>query len=215
MSFLRVTEVFYSLQGEAGTQGRPTVFIRLTGCPLRCHYCDTAYAFSGGSLRSVPDLIQEVASYDCSHVTVTGGEPLAQAEPCVSLLDSLVAEKYAVSIETSGAIDVSRLDLPISIVMDLKTPGSGEVGRNLYGNIARLQQKDQVKFIICDRQDYEWARFKISEYSLSRQVGEVLLSPSWGQMDPAQLAAWILEDKLEVRMQLQLHKLLWGTEPGC
>ncbi len=211
MSELRITEIFHSLQGEARTAGLPTVFVRLTGCPLRCGYCDTEYAFSGGSVRAIEDIVDEVAGYRPRYVCVTGGEPLAQRN-CLPLLVELCNRGYEVSLETSGALDVSLVDPRVSKVMDLKTPASGEVHRNLYANIAHLTRHDQVKFVVCDRQDYEWARFKIDEHDLLARVGEVLLSPGHGVVAPRDLAQWILDDRLPVRMQLQLHKVIWGEE---
>lgn len=211
MSELRITEIFHSLQGEARTAGLPTVFVRLTGCPLRCGYCDTEYAFSGGSVRGIEDIVDEVAGHRPRYVCVTGGEPLAQRN-CLPLLVELCNRGYEVSLETSGALDVALVDPRVSKVMDLKTPGSGEVHRNLYANIAHLTRNDQVKFVVCDRRDYEWARFKIDEYDLLARVGEVLLSPGHGVVAPRELAQWILDDRLAVRMQLQLHKVIWGEE---
>ncbi len=210
---LRITEIFYSLQGEARTVGLPTVFVRLTGCPLRCVYCDTAYAFSGGELRSVDDVAQTVAGYAPRFVTVTGGEPLAQPQ-CAALLTRLCDDGYEVSLETSGAMSTAAVDLRVVTVLDLKTPASAEAARNDYSNIERLQAHDQVKFVICDRQDYEWARFKIDEYALDGRVSDILFSPSHGQLPARELAEWILADNLPVRLQLQLHKLLWNDEPG-
>ena len=212
---LRITEIFHSLQGETRTAGLPTVFVRLTGCPLRCGYCDTAYAFSGGSLRGLDEIVAEVRSYAPRFVTVTGGEPLAQPE-CLPLLERLVAEPGVreVSLETSGALDVSGVDARVVKVLDLKTPASGESHRNLWSNLAHLTARDQIKFVVCDRADYEWARMQIDTQRLTERVDEVLLSPSHGVVDPAELAAWILEDRLDVRMQLQMHKYLWGDEPG-
>jgi len=209
---LRITEIFYSLQGEARTVGFPTVFIRLTGCPLRCGYCDTEYAFYGGQWLTLDDILQRVADFAPRYVTVTGGEPLAQ-RPCRELLARLSAQAYQVSLETSGALDVSGIDARVSIVMDLKTPGSGEEQKNLYANIALLAHKDQVKFVICDRVDYEWSRAKIAEYKLDR-ICEVLFSPCYGQLNPTDLADWILQDRLAVRLQIQLHKLLWNDARG-
>lgn len=213
MPELRITEIFHSLQGEARTVGLPTVFVRLTGCPLRCNYCDTAYAFSGGSLRSIDSIVADVATHGARHVCVTGGEPLAQPE-CLPLLAALCDAGYDVSLETSGALDVGAVDPRVSRVMDLKTPGSGEVHRNRYDNIALLNRHDQVKFVITSRADYDWARFKLDEYNLPARVGEVLFSPGFGQVQPRDLAQWILDDRLPVRMQLQLHKLIWGEEQG-
>lgn len=213
MTALRITEIFYSLQGESRTVGLPTVFVRLTGCPLRCEYCDTAYAFSGGVMRSLESVLDEVAAYTPQYVCVTGGEPLAQPA-CIPLLAALCDRGWTVSLETSGAVDVSPVDARVSKVMDLKTPGSGEAHRNLYENVTLLARHDQVKFVICSRADYEWARFKCDELVLSERVGEVLFSPSYGVVAPQALAEWILADRLPVRMQLQLHKIIWGEEQG-
>lgn len=211
MTELRITEIFHSLQGEARTVGLPTVFVRLTGCPLRCGYCDTEYAFSGGTVRAIEDIVADVAVYAPRHVCVTGGEPLAQRN-CLPLLVELCNRGWEVSLETSGALDVSLVDPRVVKVMDLKTPSSGELHRNLYDNIAHLARTDQVKFVIGDRQDYDWVRFKIDEYRLPERVGEVLLSPVHGTLAPRDLAQWILDDRLPVRMQLQLHKIIWGEE---
>ncbi|MDA9297981.1 7-carboxy-7-deazaguanine synthase QueE [Pseudomonadales bacterium] len=210
---LRITEIFYSLQGEARTSGLPTVFVRLTGCPLRCQYCDTAYAFSGGTMTSMEQVLEQVAGFGARYVTVTGGEPLAQSA-CLPLLVSLCDAGYQVSLETSGALDIAGVDPRVSIVLDLKTPGSAEVSRNLYANLALLANKDQVKFVICDRQDFSWASFKVREYELLDRVGDVLFSPSVGQQDATELAEWILAERLPVRFQMQLHKILWGDKPG-
>ena len=209
---LRVTEIFHSLQGEARTVGWPTVFVRLTGCPLRCRYCDTPYAFHGGEWQSLADIERKVAEYSARYVTVTGGEPLAQPA-CRELLRRLANRGYQVSLETGGAIDISGIDPRVSVVMDLKTPGSGEAARNHYENIAILKSADQVKFVICDRADYDWSRAKLAEFDLTSRC-EVLFSPAYGQLDPATLADWILADRLAVRLQVQLHKLLWGDVPG-
>jgi len=210
---VRITEIFYSLQGEARTVGLPTVFVRLTGCPLRCVYCDTEYAFTGGELQSIEQITSEVSGYQPRFVTVTGGEPLAQRS-CLPLLVSLCDKGYEVSLETSGAMPVAEVDARVVKVLDLKTPASGEVQRNDYSNIEHLNPHDQVKFVICDRADYEWARFKLDEYELSTKVSDVLFSPSHGQLSGRDLAQWILADNLPVRLQLQLHKLLWDDAPG-
>lgn len=209
---LRINEIFFSLQGEARTVGLPTVFIRLTGCPLRCGYCDTAYAFQGGEWMSLEEIVSNVMQYETVHVTVTGGEPLAQPD-CIGLLKLLCDKGYQVSLETSGALDISAVDRRVSRVMDLKTPGSGEQSRNLLDNIEQLTAHDQLKFVICDRNDYMWAREMIIRYELTSRC-EVLISPSHAQINARELAEWVLEDRLPVRFQLQLHKLLWGDEPG-
>lgn len=210
---LRITEIFYSLQGETRTAGLPTVFVRLTGCPLRCQYCDTAYAFNGGQLQSLDDILEQVAAYRPRHVCVTGGEPLAQPN-CIPLLARLCDAGYEVSLETSGALDIAAVDTRVSRVLDLKTPGSAEVARNRYENIAQLTPNDQVKFVICSREDYDWAVSKLIENRLEQRAGEVLFSPSHHQVDARQLADWIVADNLPVRLQLQLHKILWNDEPG-
>lgn len=210
---LRITEIFYSLQGETRTAGLPTVFVRLTGCPLRCQYCDTAYAFSGGEIVTLDSILDQVAAYRPRYVCVTGGEPLAQPN-CIALLTRLCDAGYEVSLETSGALDVSAVDPRVSKVLDLKTPGSAEVQRNRYENIQWLTCNDQVKFVICSREDYDWAVSKLIEYDLSSRAGEVLFSPSHKQVDARALADWIVTDNLPVRLQLQLHKILWNDEPG-
>ena len=210
---LRISEIFYSLQGETRTSGLPTVFVRLTGCPLRCQYCDTAYAFSGGEIMPLEAILARVASYNPRYVCVTGGEPLAQPE-CASLLRQLCDAGYEVSLETSGAMDISAVDERVSRVVDLKTPGSAEVSRNLYENMNWLTANDQVKFVICSREDYDWAVSKLIEYQLDARAGEVLFSPSHGQVDVRALADWIVDDNLPVRLQLQLHKILWDDAPG-
>ncbi len=210
---LRITEIFHSLQGEARSVGIPTIFVRLTGCPLRCQYCDTAYAFDGGEIIELDSILQQVKDFDCEFVTVTGGEPLAQSN-CSKLLEILCDAKFKVSIETSGAMSIEEIDERVSIVMDLKTPGSLECDRNKYENVFYLREKDQVKFVICNRNDFEWSKAKIDQYDLVNRVGEILFSPSYEKQNATELAQWILDDKLKVRMQLQLHKLLWNDEPG-
>jgi 7-carboxy-7-deazaguanine synthase len=210
---LRITEIFHSLQGETSTTGLPTVFVRLTGCPLRCGYCDTAYAFEGGSKIAMSEIMNTVAEYGAKYVTVTGGEPLAQPQ-CIELLKSLCDQGYRVSLETSGAMPIADVDKRVFKIVDLKTPGSGEVAKNLYDNIDYLLPHDEVKFVICDRQDYDWTCMKVDELGLQGRVAEVLFSPSQGQLSPKQLAEWILGDKLNVRMQLQTHKYIWGDQPG-
>ncbi|WP_237067180.1 7-carboxy-7-deazaguanine synthase QueE [Microbulbifer guangxiensis] len=210
---LRISEIFYSLQGEARDSGLPTVFVRLTGCPLRCTYCDSEYAFYGGERMTLAAILDKVRSYPARYVCVTGGEPLAQPN-CLPLLTALCDAGYRVSLETSGAMPVEAVDPRVSRVVDLKTPASGEQHRNRLENIALLTDRDQVKFVICDRADYEWARFTVDQYNLTERVGEVLFSPSYEQLEGRQLAEWILEDGLPVRMQLQMHKLLWGDVPG-
>ncbi len=209
---LRITEIFLSLQGEAADAGWPTVFLRLTGCPLRCRYCDTAYAFTGGEVQSVDAVLGSVAGYGVRHVCVTGGEPLAQPA-CRVLLERLCDAGHAVSLETSGAFDVSGVDARVRRVVDLKTPGSGEVERNRWDNLGVLTAHDRVKFVICNREDYEWARTRVREHRIEERC-EVLFSPSWEQLEAAQLAEWIIEDRLPVRFQVQLHKVLWGDVPG-
>ncbi|WP_077728978.1 7-carboxy-7-deazaguanine synthase QueE [Methylocaldum sp. 14B] len=212
MNQLRVTEIFYSLQGESRTVGLPTVFVRLTGCPLRCVYCDTAYAFTGGQKMSINEIVAEVGTYHPGYVTVTGGEPLAQ-RGCLVLLDALVEKGYEVSLETSGALDVSDVNPKVVKVLDLKTPSSCEESRNLYRNLNYLDRKDQLKFVIMNEADYQWAKAKMDEYGLSDRC-EVLFSPAMGAQDPAELADKILRDRLPVRFQVQLHKILWGDTPG-
>ncbi len=210
---LRITEIFHSLQGESRTVGIPTVFVRLTGCPLRCQYCDTAYAFDGGELMeldAIKTLLEEIA---CDYVTVTGGEPLAQPN-CLPLLEQLCDSGYNVSLETSGAMPIEGVDKRVSIVMDLKTPASTEVNKNRYENIAFLKPSDQVKFVICDEKDYLWSKAKLDQYDLPAKVDEILFSPSFDEIEPAQLAEWILRDKLKIRMQMQLHKQIWGSVAG-
>ncbi len=212
MDRLRITEIFLSLQGETRSVGIPTVFVRLTGCPLRCGYCDTAYAFSGGEWLEQEQILDKVAALGTRHVTVTGGEPLAQ-KSCIALLTRLCDAGYDVSLETSGALDIAAVDTRVSRVMDIKTPGSGEASRNLYGNIALLTAHDQLKFVLCDRNDYDWAKDMLLTQELAARC-EVLFSPSYEQLPATMLADWILADRLPVRLQIQLHKLLWGNVPG-
>lgn len=212
MSRLRISEIFLSLQGETRTVGVPTVFVRLTGCPLRCGYCDTAYAFTGGEWWEQDKILEQVATQGVRHVTVTGGEPLAQ-KACIELLTRLCDAGYEVSLETSGALDIGAVDARVSRIMDLKTPGSGEQARNRYENIPLLTAHDQVKFVLCDRNDYDWAKDMIQTHALSARC-EVLFSPSYEQLPATQLADWIVADRLPVRMQIQLHKLLWGNVAG-
>jgi 7-carboxy-7-deazaguanine synthase len=209
---LRVTEIFYSLQGESNLVGIPTVFIRLTGCPLRCGYCDTEYAFTGGEKKSINEIINEVANHGTRHVTVTGGEPLAQPG-CLELMTELLDLGHVVSLETSGAMDVSSVDSRVIKVMDLKTPSSGELNKNRYENINFLNKSDQIKFVIGSSEDYDWSKQVLSDYNLANTC-EVLFSPVQGQQNPTELADQILADRLPVRFQVQLHKYLWGNARG-
>lgn len=209
---LRIFEIFYSLQGETRTVGLPTVFVRLAGCPLRCQYCDTAYAFTGGDWLGFNEVIEVVAGFKAKYVTVTGGEPLAQKH-CNELLGMLCDEGYEVSLETSGAISIAEVDSRVVKVMDLKTPASGEVEKNLYQNIECLTAKDQVKFVICDEQDYDWSRAMMEKYNLAEKC-EILFSASFKELETSLLADWVLRDNVPVRVQIQLHKYLWGDEPG-
>lgn len=212
MTSLRIFEIFHSLQGESSRVGLPTVFVRLTGCPLRCGYCDTEYAFHGGASQTLDEILQEVAKYQAKYVCVTGGEPLVQ-KGCHDLLKALCDLGYSVSLETSGAMDISHVDPRVSIIMDIKTPGSGEEGKNLWANIPHLKAKDEVKFVLADRADYDWAKQVLAKYALTEK-SPVLFSPVYKTLPPADLAQWVLEDHLPVRMQLQLHKILWGEKPG-
>lgn len=209
---LRITEIFYSLQGEADSVGWPTVFVRLTGCPLRCGYCDTAYAFSGGEKMPMSAILETVRQYSTRYVTVTGGEPLAQPG-CLSLMSALADLGYRVSLETSGALDVSGVDGRIVKVMDLKTPSSGEMARNRYENLNCLTPRDQIKFVIADADDYQWSKQQVHEHRLAERC-QVLFSPVMGRMRPAELADRILADQLPVRFQIQLHKFLWDDARG-
>ena len=212
MSSLRITEIFHSLQGESNTVGLPTVFIRLTGCPLRCVYCDTAYAFTGGEKIGIDAIIAQAEQYGTPYITVTGGEPLAQPG-CLELMTKLLDKGYVVSLETSGALDVSKVDQRVVKVMDLKTPSSGELNRNCYQNIEYLTAKDQVKFVIGNDGDYDWSKSILTEYDLPN-LCEILFSPVMGQQNPTELAEKILKDRLPVRFQLQLHKILWDDAQG-
>ncbi|MBR0566739.1 7-carboxy-7-deazaguanine synthase QueE [Azoarcus sp. L1K30] len=209
---LRITEIFASLQGESTRVGLPTVFVRLTGCPLRCTWCDTTYAFKGGETVSVQSVVDDVAGHGLNTVCVTGGEPLAQAA-CLPLLTALCDAGHSVSLETSGALDIAAVDPRVSRIMDLKAPGSGEVGRNRYENIALLNARDELKIVLADEEDYQWARQQIAEHAIDRRC-TVLLSPVAGRLDPTALAEWIVRDRLPVRFQLQLHKILWNDAKG-
>jgi len=209
---LKITETFLSLQGEALAVGWPTFFIRLTGCPLRCQYCDTAYAFHGGQWRTLDELLEQTRAFGVRHVCVTGGEPLAQ-KGCIDLLKALCDAGYDVSLETSGALDISEVDPRVSRVVDIKTPGSGEVDKNRWANLPLLTAHDQIKFVLCDRKDYDWARLVLDQHQLHKTC-DVLFSPVFGKISYRDLAEWILADRLPVRMQLQLHKHIWGDVPG-
>ena len=209
---LKIHEIFYSIQGETSRSGLPTVFVRLTGCPMRCGYCDTAYAFNGGSNMRLDEILEKVASYGAHYITVTGGEPLAQ-KGCWPLLTALCDAGYSVSLETGGAIDTSQVDCRVSVILDIKTPGSGELKNMRMDNIKHLKAQDEVKFVLCDRADYDWAKDLLAKYSLHKTCS-VLFSPVYKQVNPTELAEWILQDKLPVRMQVQLHKILWGEKQG-
>jgi 7-carboxy-7-deazaguanine synthase len=209
---LRINEIFHSLQGEADAVGFPTVFVRLTGCPLRCQYCDTEYAFHAGDWHDLDAVVDEVGSFGSRHVCVTGGEPLAQPN-CLQLLRQLCDAGFDVSLETSGALDIGGVDARVSRVVDVKTPGSRESARNRIENFALLTRRDQVKFVICSREDYDWSKAYLQEHGLPERC-QVLFSPSYTQVPPTNLAEWILADRLQVRFQLQLHKILWGDVPG-
>jgi 7-carboxy-7-deazaguanine synthase len=210
---VRITEIFLSLQGESSSVGRPTVFVRLTGCPLRCGYCDTAYAFHGGTMTTLDDILSTVLDFHVDHVTVTGGEPLAQPG-ALPLLTRLCDRLPDVSLETSGAIDVADVDVRVRKILDIKTPGSGEVKRNLWSNLEHMRGVDEIKFVLCGRQDYDWARLKCDELKLFERGAEILFSPSADELAARTLADWIVADRLPVRLQIQLHKHLWGDGPG-
>ena len=209
---LRITEIFYSLQGETSRVGLPTVFVRLTGCPMRCTYCDTAYAFSGGEIMTLDTILAEVARYPARYVTVTGGEPMVQKD-CLPLLRVLCDQGYDVSLETGGALDISAVDKRVVKILDIKTPASGEAEKNLWSNLGALHKQDEIKFVLCDEADYKWAKQVLNERDLAGKCS-VLFSPSHNQLSAADLAGWILRDNLPVRLQMQMHKLLWGNQPG-
>jgi 7-carboxy-7-deazaguanine synthase len=209
---LKIHEIFYSLQGESSRIGLPTVFVRLTGCPMRCVYCDTAYAFSGGSNIEISAILAKVAEFGTRYVTVTGGEPLAQKD-CHVLLKDLCDAGYSVSLETGGAIDIGPVDKRVSVILDIKTPGSGEVENNLWTNLTQLKPQDEVKFVLCSREDYDWAKALLSTHKINEKC-PVLFSPVYSQVNPTELAEWVLADRLSVRVQVQLHKILWGEKPG-
>jgi 7-carboxy-7-deazaguanine synthase len=209
---LKIHEIFYSLQGESTRVGLPTVFVRLTGCPMRCVYCDTAYSFSGGSNMETADILAKIAEYGTKYVTVTGGEPLAQKE-CMVLLKALCDAGYNVSLETGGAVDIGPVDSRVSVILDIKTPDSGELKNYLWENLTHLKKTDEVKFVLCSRADYDWAKQILVQYHLVEKCS-VLFSPVYSQINPTDLANWVLADQLPVRMQLQLHKILWGEVPG-
>ncbi|MBV1908973.1 MAG: 7-carboxy-7-deazaguanine synthase QueE [Kangiellaceae bacterium] len=213
MSRVRISEIFYSLQGESSSIGKPTLFVRLTGCPLRCVWCDTEYAFSGGQYWQMDDLVEKIESYQPQNICVTGGEPLAQMEPCLELMTKLCDKKYSLSIETSGSIDIERVDKRVCIVMDLKAPDSGEMSKNRFANIEHLKPTDEVKFVIQSRKDYEWAKMQMVQYDLAAKTN-VLISPCFGDINERELAEWIIKDNLPVRFQIQMHKILWNDAQG-
>ena len=210
---LKIFEIFHSLQGESSRVGLPTVFVRLTGCPMRCVYCDTAYAFNGGSNLEISDILDQVATFNTRYVTVTGGEPLAQKECHAVAKSPLCDAGYSVSLETGGAMDISSVDNRVSVILDIKTPDSGEFKNYLWGNLAHLKSSDEVKFVLCGRTDYEWAKALLVAEQLTEKC-PVLFSPVFSQLKPADLASWVLADQLPVRLQVQLHKILWGEKPG-
>ena len=212
MTQLKIFEIFYSLQGESSRVGLPTIFIRLSGCPMRCHYCDTAYAFQGGSMMAIDEIIKTIKKYDTRYVTVTGGEPLAQKE-VLSLLKVLADQNYEVSLETGGGLSIKEVDPRIKIILDIKTPESGEEKKNYWDNLNLIHSKDEIKFVLCSREDYDWAKKILHQYKLTEKC-DVLFSPVYQKLNTTDLGNWILEDHLPVRMQIQLHKLLWGEKPG-
>ena len=212
MTQLKVFEIFYSLQGESSRVGLPTIFIRLSGCPMRCHYCDTAYAFQGGSMMGMDDIMSSIKKYDTRYVTVTGGEPLAQKE-VLNLLKTLADNDYEVSLETGGGLSIKEVDPRIKIILDIKTPESGEEKKNHWENLEVIHSKDEIKFVLCSREDYDWAKQILDQYKLTEKC-EILFSPVYQKLNATDLADWILKDQLHVRMQIQLHKLLWGEKPG-
>lgn len=212
MTQLKVFEIFYSLQGESSRVGLPTIFIRLSGCPMRCHYCDTAYAFQGGSMMSMDDIMSSIKKYDTRYVTVTGGEPLAQKE-VLNLLKTLADSDYEVSLETGGGLSIKEVDPRVKIILDIKTPESGEEKKNHWENLEVINSKDEIKFVLCSRGDYEWAKQILDQYQLTEKC-EILFSPVYQKLNATDLGNWILKDQLHVRMQIQLHKLLWGEKPG-
>ena len=212
MTQLKVFEIFYSLQGESSRVGLPTIFIRLSGCPMRCHYCDTAYAFQGGSMMGMDDIMSSIKKYDTRYVTVTGGEPLAQKE-VLNLLKTLADSDYEVSLETGGGLSIKEVDPRVKIILDIKTPESGEEKKNHWENLEVIHSKDEIKFVLCSREDYDWAKQILDQYQLTEKC-EILFSPVYQKLNATDLADWILKDQLHVRMQIQLHKLLWGEKPG-
>ncbi len=212
MAQLKIFEIFYSLQGESSRVGLPTIFIRLSGCPMRCHYCDTAYAFQGGSMMDMDDIMETIKKYDTHYVTVTGGEPLAQKE-VLSLLKVLADQNYDLSLETGGGISIKEVDPRIKIILDIKTPESGEEKKNHWENLNLIHAKDEIKFVLCSREDYDWAKKILDQYKLTEKC-HVLFSPVYQKLNATDLGNWILEDQLPVRLQIQLHKLLWGEKPG-
>ncbi len=213
MTRLRISEIFYSLQGESSSIGKPTLFVRLTGCPLRCVWCDTEYAFTGGEYWQLDDLVEKIKSFSPQNICITGGEPMAQKEPCQKLMFTLCELGYSVSLETSGSIDLENVDHRVIKVMDLKAPDSGEMAKNYYQNIQYLSKKDEVKFVVMSRKDYDWTKMQIDQYQLSEKTN-VIISPCFGEIDERQLAEWIIKDNLPVRFQIQMHKILWNDAKG-